>query len=177
MDSIEPSQFNVLVIEDNEHFRLLTRTVLQSAGIRAIREARDGVEALEALREEPADLVLLDWKMEPMDGLVFVSRVRRSPASPDPFVPVLMVSAYLDAELVREAYDAGVDACIAKPITAKGLLSRISDLMKHRRPFVRTETYFGPDRRRADLPFQGPERRVTPCEPIRPPARPLRWRS
>lgn len=170
MTTMDPGALHVLVIEDNENFRLLMRTVLETAGIRFVREARDGVEALKALRQGAVDLVLADWKMAPMDGLTFVSRIRRSPDSPDPFLPILMVSAYLDAELVREARDAGVDDCLAKPITATGLLNKINDVLLNRRPFVRSRGYFGPCRRRSDQPYQGGERRRLPPEFVEVPA-------
>lgn len=153
------SSLKVLIIEDNQHFRLLIRTVLQTLGIRNAQEAKDGSEALNVLQTYPADLVIADWKMEPMDGVAFATFIRRSPDSPNPYLPIIMVSGYSEARLVLDARDAGVNEFLAKPISAKGLISRICAVVDKPRPFVRTETYFGPDRRRRQLPFTGPDRR------------------
>ena len=68
----------------------------------------------------------------------------------------LILALWPREELAR---DAGVDEFIAKPVTAKALLARINSIVNHRRPFIRTGRYFGPDRRRKNMPFDGPEKR------------------
>jgi two-component system chemotaxis response regulator CheY len=61
---------------------------------------------------------------------------------------------------VHEARDAGVDEFLAKPLTAKGVIERMTQVIDHPRPYVRAESYFGPDRRRrADPNYRGPWRR------------------
>lgn len=159
MIGFDGSSLKVLVIEDNQHFRLLIRTVLQTLGVRNVNEARDGAEALSVLKSFPADLVVLDWKMEPMDGIVFAHKVRRSPESPNPYLPIIMVTGYTEARLVTEARDAGVNEFLAKPISAKSLISRIVSVIQKPRPFIRTEQYFGPDRRRRQVAHTGADRR------------------
>jgi hypothetical protein len=58
------------------------------------------------------------------------------------------------------ARDAGVTEFLAKPISAKGLYQRILNVVANPRPFIKTETYFGPDRRRnVNASYAGPERR------------------
>ncbi len=155
----DPAALKVLVVEDSEHFRLLIRTVLHSMNIRDVREAADGTEALAVLREFAADLLILDYKMEPMDGISFVLKLRRSAESPNPYVPIVMVTAYAEASLVREARDAGIDEFLTKPLSANGLMTRIIGALQHRRRFVRNDTYVGPDRRRQQVAFTGPDRR------------------
>lgn len=153
----------VLVVDDNRHFRNLTRTVLQSVGIRQIEDASDGIFALQTLRDFKADLVILDWKMEPMDGIAFARRLRCSPDSPNPFIPILMVSGHADVSLVRQARDAGINEFLAKPISVKQLTTRIVAVLGKPRPFVRTSTFYGPDRRRRQIPFHGAEQRGMRC--------------
>lgn len=153
------STLNVLVVEDNESFRLLIRTVLHALDIRAVREARDGGEGLEMLGSLSADLVIVDWKMEPMDGMEFARAVRRGDGGVNPYVPIIMVTGYGEARLVIEARDAGINEFLAKPLSAKSLISRIMAVVEKPRPFVRTASYFGPDRRRRQLPFKGTDRR------------------
>ncbi len=159
MQRFDGRDLKILVIEDNEHFRLLIRTVLHTLDIHQVREAADGSEALEALREFPADIVILDYKMEPMDGISFALKLRRSAESPNPHVPLIMVTGYTEAGLVHAARDAGIDEFLAKPLSAKALVARIVSVVSKRRPFVRCPDYVGPDRRRKDQPFACPERR------------------
>lgn len=161
MVGFDGGQLRVLIIEDNQHIRLLLRTVLHTMGIETILEAHDGEEALAVLRGCPADLLILDWKMEPMDGLSFALKLRRSADSPAPTVPIIMVTAHGEEHLVRKARDAGVDEFLTKPLSAKDLIARISEVMARARPFIRSGDYVGPDRRRRHDPgHASSERRV-----------------
>ena len=143
--------------------RVLLRDVLAALGVSHIREADDGSHAFEIMADADspfvADLVLCDQLMEPMDGLTFVRRLRQSPASPNPYAAVIMVTAYTDIELVAKARDAGVNDFLAKPISARTLYSHIADCVTASRQFVRTPDYFGPDRRRRDLVYDVAKRR------------------
>lgn len=159
MHVFDGEQIKVLIIDDNLNFRRLLRAVLQAFNMRDLREAGGATEGLNLLKDYQADLVLLDWRMEGMDGLDFVRVVRQAPDSPNPYVPIIMVSGYTEAGLVVQARDAGINEFLAKPISAKSLLSRIVSVVQNPRPFVRVKTYFGPDRRRRQTPFSGPNRR------------------
>lgn len=154
----------ILVVDDNVHFRTLLRTMLEALGVRWIEEAADGAGALAMLRRFPADLAIMDWRMDHLDGLECVRRIRRDPGSADRFLPVLMVSGFADAELAHEALDSGVDEFLAKPISARSLVATIEKVLEDRRPFVEIEGgYFGPDRRRRDLALpDGDNRRRMP---------------
>ena len=69
---------------------------------------------------------------------------------------------------IAEARDAGVNEILAKPVTVRGVLSRISEVIENPRPFVRTPDYFGPERRRrADPNYTGKMRRA--ADRLRPP--------
>ena len=87
--------------------------------------------------------------------------VRTSPNSPNPFVPIIMLTGYTHVDHVRQARDAGVNEFLAKPVSVKAILTRLISVIEHPRPFVRTKYYFGPcRRRRVDDEYQGPERRA-----------------
>lgn len=159
MKGFDGQRLNVLIVEDNVNFRRLLKTILHTINITEIAEAEDGSSALELLRNYPADLVLLDWKMEPMDGLAFVAHLRQAPDSPNPYLPVIMITGYTDAGLVTRARDVGVNEFLAKPISAKSLMARIIAVLENPRPFVKAPNYFGPDRRRKQVPLKGRERR------------------
>ncbi|HVI52685.1 MAG TPA: response regulator [Candidatus Sulfotelmatobacter sp.] len=168
MSALDGVELKVLVVEDNQHFRLLISTVLHTLGITQVEEARDGVDALRRLHSFPADFVIVDWKMEPMDGIGFAHAIRHSPESPNPFLPIIMVTGYSEAALVAEARNAGVNEFLAKPISARSLVARITSVLQTPRAFVRSPDYFGPDRRRGQQPFSGPDRRVGPADIILP---------
>jgi CheY-like chemotaxis protein len=150
----------VLIVEDNQHMRMLLRSLLGSVGMHDIHEAADGSAALEALAARRCDLILCDLAMKPMDGLEFTRDVRRSKKSANPFVPIIMISGYTEKHRVEAARDAGVTEFLAKPITAQSLYSRIAEIMERPRAFIRSDAYCGPDRRRkADNNYAGPWRR------------------
>jgi CheY-like chemotaxis protein len=150
----------VLVVEDNPHMRSLLRSLLIAIGIRDIVEANNGDTALEVLRDKKCDLVLSDLAMKPMDGLEFSRAVRTAEKSPNPFVPIIMISGYTEKHRIEAARDAGVTEFLAKPITPASLFSRMAKIVEQPRAFVRTASYFGPDRRRKALEsYVGPWRR------------------
>jgi two-component system chemotaxis response regulator CheY len=152
----------VLLVDDNQHMRAIVTTVLAGVGVKQVRETRDGAEALEALRDWPADLAIVDFQMLPVDGVEFTRMVRNAPDSKNPYLPIIMMTGHSEKSRVFEARDAGVTEFVAKPLTAKAVLDRMQAVIYYPRPFVRTTTYFGPDRRRRDDPaFPGPWLRST----------------
>jgi len=151
---------NILLVDDNQHMRAITSTILQSAGVRNIREMPDGATALTALRDSPCDLAIVDFNMFPLDGVEFTRLVRNSPDSANPYLPIIMMTGHSEKNRVMEARDAGVTEFVTKPITAKALFDRIQSVIVRPRPYVKTEGYFGPDRRRTgSANYRGPKRR------------------
>jgi len=141
--------------------RSLLRALLNSIGIKDISEAAHGGTAVEILRERKCDLVLTDLAMKPMDGLEFTRHVRGSEQSPNPFVPIIMITGHTERHRVEAARDAGVTEFLAKPITAANLFARIAEIVERPRAFVKCDSYFGPDRRRRTIEdYAGPWRRA-----------------
>ncbi len=156
----------VLLADDNQHMRAIVTTVLAGVGVKQVRETRDGSEALGILRDWPADLAIVDFQMYPLDGVEFTRLVRNAPNSKNPYLPIVMMTGHSERSRVMEARDAGVTEFVVKPLTAKAVIDRIQAVIYHPRPFVRTTTYFGPDRRRREDPaYAGPRRRVTDQAP------------
>lgn len=151
----------VLIVDDVAHGRALLAEILRAIGVRQIHEAGDGVEGLEVMQAHAIDVVLTDLAMASLDGIAFARRLRTSPGSPNPMIPVLMITGHSTPRHLQEARDAGVNAVMAKPITARGLIERLQQVVSDRRPFVRGGDYFGPDRRRRRDPnHRGPWRRA-----------------
>ena len=149
-----------LIVDDNVHMLNIVKTILRGFGATQVIEAKDPGEAFERLRHDAIDIVVLDYLMGEEDGVAFLRRLRNDRASPTPYVPVIMLTAHSEQNRVEAARDAGATEFCAKPVTAAEMLRKVAAVIDHPRPFVRSDTYFGPDRRRRDDPnFQGPERR------------------
>jgi len=152
----------ILLVDDNHHMRVLLTEILRAIGVRQVYEANDGAEALQVMRTHQIDIIMSDLAMQPLDGIDFVRLLRNSPDSPNPMAPVIMITGHSTHKRVNEARDVGVNEFLSKPVTAKGVLDRISRVVENPRPFVRTANYFGPDRRRrSDPDYSGPMRRST----------------
>jgi len=137
MSSVDVTQLNILIVEDNIHFRTLIRSILQALGMNRLEEARDGMEALELLgdpdKEFSTDLVILDWKMDGMDGVECVRQIRKL-KGPHDLVPIIMVTGYTETSLQNKARDAGVNGFLGKPISPQSLMGRIVSVMDKSRP-------------------------------------------
>jgi CheY-like chemotaxis protein len=151
-----------LIVEDNTHMRSLLRALLNALGIKDILEAANGQTGLKLLQERKIDLVLTDLTMAPMDGLELTRHLRNDENSPNPFIPIIMITGHTERYRVEAARDAGVTEFLAKPITAHNLFARITEILEKPRAFVRCDNYFGPDRRRHNEidTYGGPWRRA-----------------
>jgi CheY-like chemotaxis protein len=167
MSSTAFERLRVLIVEDNLHMRTLLRSLLCSLGMRDIHEAADGSAALTLLREKKYDLILTDLAMKPMDGLELTREIRNAPGSPNPFIPIVMITGHSEKHRVQAARDAGVTEFLAKPVTAQSLFSHLAMIVEHPRPFVRCSSYFGPDRRRKTIEdYAGPWRRQSDFDDV-----------
>ncbi|MHB8604857.1 MAG: response regulator [Thermoplasmatota archaeon] len=102
----------VLIVDDEPDILVSLADVLRAELADAdVRVASSGPEALELLRDEPADLILTDYRMPKMNGLEFLRRARLVA----PSATVIMMTAYPDATIAREAAGAGVVLLVAKP--------------------------------------------------------------
>ena len=153
-------RLRVLVVDDNHHMINIVKTILRGFGIKDFYEARDAVEAFDIVRSESIDFIVVDYQMEILDGTDFIRLVRTADDSPNPYIPIIMLTAYSERSKVEAARDAGVTEFCCKPVTATELYRKVASVINNPRPFVRTSAYFGPDRRRRDSEtYRGPERR------------------
>lgn len=155
-------RLSVLLVDDNRHMLNLMSEILRGLSIRQITKLANPVDAFREMMIMPVDIVVIDFAMEMLDGVEFTKLVRQGKDSPDAFMPIIMVTGYSDAHTVRLARDAGVTEFLAKPISATALFARVLEVINNPRPFIRCNAFFGPDRRRHQLPFDGPDRRVEP---------------
>lgn len=151
---------NILLVEDDWSMRALIRDILKAFGVGDVRAVADGTAALQEMRYYAADIVILDWLMRPMDGMEFLRRIRTGDDTPNAYVPIIMLTAYTEMHRVEECRDAGITEFLAKPVTPGAIYSRIISIIENQRTYVKCDSYFGPDRRRADRPYLGVDRRA-----------------
>ncbi len=113
---------HLLIADDSALARKVLARKLSHAGFE-VHEAQGGASALLRLIEAPVDLVIMDFIMEPMNGLEVLARIRRirSPLQ----LPVLMISATKNPDSVLRATDMGANDFLLKPFSADLLLSKI----------------------------------------------------
>jgi CheY-like chemotaxis protein len=118
----------VLVVDDDPAMRSLVRDVLEAEPELAVRvrEARDGYEALLWLREEPADLVLLDLRMPRVDGWGVLTWLKSSARTAS--IPVVVLTA-LDPVIALREVGRGPDRVLAKPFDLDALVETVAALL------------------------------------------------
>lgn len=161
MSGFDFENLKILVVDDSRPMRSLISSFLIGFGVKEIYEASDADIGYEKLCEVDPDIVITDWRMPPTDGIQLVERIRTDVDSPNPYLPIIMLTGFTELHRVKQARDAGVTAFLAKPVSAASLYKRLCNVIDDQRPFVRVGGFFGPDRRvpRRDKPYDGVERR------------------
>ncbi len=150
----------ILIVDDMKPMLSLTSSVLKIFGFKHIFTATSGDSAFEIVTRDDPDLIITDWMMQPMDGLEFSKLIRRSPLSPNPYVPIVMMTGFSSRLRVENARDMGITEFLVKPFTSRDLYSRVVQIIERPRQFVDSGNFFGPDRRRKLVrDYEGPRRR------------------
>jgi diguanylate cyclase (GGDEF)-like protein len=131
-----PAHASLLVVDDDEMTRDVLTRRLQRIG-HAVVAARDGVQALELIGQQPFDAVLLDIKMPGLTGFDVLKKIRQSKSVTD--LPVLMVTSSDDSDSVVEALELGANDYITKPLDFPVALARIRTQLLLRRVVVALE--------------------------------------
>ncbi|WP_022947005.1 GGDEF domain-containing response regulator [Methylohalobius crimeensis] len=113
---------DIVLVDDDPVLLAKLSKQLQKADHR-VRTCRDGREALKMILENPPQLVVTDWTMQPVDGLTLSRNLRRS--SLGPHLYLIMLTANESEDDLVEAFEAGIDDYVTKPINLKVLLARI----------------------------------------------------
>ncbi|HUT47990.1 MAG TPA: response regulator [Alphaproteobacteria bacterium] len=162
MGSYNFSRLRALVVDDDPNMRTILRMTLEACGFKSLKVASNGPQGYEIVQSFRPDLVITDWEMRGGNGIDLLRQVRTDPASPDQFLPVVVLSGYAYRTSINEARDAGATDFLVKPVSAKRVVARITGLIENPRPFIQTPDFFGPDRRqRADPDYDGPNNRTT----------------
>ena len=166
------ASLKVLVVDDNANVQRLIGDVLRAGGVGQVETANDGVDARGMIARWDPHMIFSDWSMPVMGGLELTRSIRQAAVRPDrripnPQVPVIIVTGHRSEADVQMARKAGVNEFVIKPFTPAGLLSRIQLVLTKPRPFIISEDYIGPDRRRrVELSYSGPLRRTSDPEEV-----------
>ena len=117
----------VLVVDDNLQNLELLQVYLEDIDCRTI-PAHDGLGALEIIKKEPPDLVLLDVMMPKMSGFEVCKRIKNDPRTSD--IPVIMVTALNEFRDIERGIDSGTDDFLSKPVNKLELLTRVKTMLK-----------------------------------------------
>jgi len=127
------------VIEDDPTHLKLAKLVLSAAG-HNVSDAEAAKQALDMIKQEKPDVILLDLALPDIDGLTLVRKLKADPETRA--IPVVAVTAYLDRFKEKDALAAGCEAYLVKPIDTRRLSRVISDVAKdtHQRKFEGMES-------------------------------------
>jgi CheY-like chemotaxis protein len=118
MNSVDNAK--LLIVDDNEGVRHLVSRWLEKAGF-SVREAKDGAEAVEMVKEDPPDIILADIRMPKIDGIELARIIK----SDHPDIKIILMTAYSSPQTIAQARREGVDDYLEKPFT-KDQVERIT---------------------------------------------------
>jgi two-component system chemotaxis response regulator CheY len=139
---------NILVVDDNAYMRKVTRMMLVNLGAKSVIEAADGLAALEAIRNNDPDVMLLDWDMPVLNGIEGLRIVRSPGVFPRPNLPTIMLTSSAQRSHVNEAMRAGAHEFLLKPTSPKALRDRLTSIVVNPRPMIKIGKYYVPRPRR-----------------------------
>jgi two-component system alkaline phosphatase synthesis response regulator PhoP len=121
------SPANILVVDDNQQNLELIVAYLEDIDCN-VSTASDGAEALDVIRENAPDIVLLDVMMPKMSGFEVCRRLKNDPTTTD--IPVIMVTALNEMGDIERAIDSGTDDFLSKPVNKWELITRVRTMLK-----------------------------------------------
>ncbi len=121
----------ILIVDDDPLIRKLITTTLQDVAGYRLREAGDGIQAIEAALEERPEIVFLDYDMPRLNGIETCRRLRSDPVTAG--ATIIMLTAMSDGPHQDRAVDAGADLFLTKPFSPLRLLRLVDGLAAERR--------------------------------------------
>lgn len=168
--------FTVLLVEDYEFMQSLIGGMLKAFGVGNILVCSNAKEATELLTviqaqikigsAKPIDMILTDWMMPGGSGLELINWMRNHKNDFYRFMPIMLISAFASEDIVVASRDNGANEALVKPLSAEKLASRILAMIDNPRAYVKTKTFFGPDRRRQIKKINFVDRRVMKAEQL-----------
>lgn len=122
-------------------------TLLQEIGVAGHYPAGSADEAFELIAKHQIDIALIDDNPPALDGIAFTLEVRLGEDSPNPYLPLILMSRAHSIKHTIEAYEAGVHDVMAQPFPMRRLKTHIARCLVQPPKFICSDHYFGPDRK------------------------------
>ena len=152
-------RLTALVVDENEDTLAATRGALATLGFGQILGAEDTFVAEMFIDETPIHFMLTEQWLSPHDGIELTTRVRRRRDRKAATMPIILHSMVANLDIVERARDAGITDFVARPANLAVLQRRVIGALTQPRPFITSNIYVGPCRRRKHLRRAGLERR------------------
>jgi two-component system chemotaxis response regulator CheY len=136
-----------LVADPNPYFCRIVVNLLRGFGANSLTEVRNSFDAIQILNSQKVDILLCDDKLPPHGGPQVTHAIRRKIDNENRTIPILIMSGETRESLIKIARAAGANMVLAKPVSASSLYDRLTWIAFNPRPFVDTQSYYGPDRR------------------------------
>jgi signal transduction histidine kinase len=124
----EPSQFRILVAEDNKINQIVTRKILEKEGYK-VDLVETGSEAVKAVEEKDYDCVLMDIQMPEMDGYEAASLIREAEKVSNEYIPIIALSAAVTEEDRQRSREVGMNDYVGKPVEKEDLLKALREVI------------------------------------------------
>lgn len=124
---LSTSDMLFLIVDDQQTMRRLMKSCLRQLEYKNFKEAENVAVALQILKKEPIDFVILDWSMPGQPGISLLKKIRESEEWKK--IPVLMVTSEAEQENIMEAIKAKVSGYIIKPVNTKILAEKINGIL------------------------------------------------
>lgn len=139
---------HILIVDGKVGNARLLRGILLALGISNVVMAEDTATALEIMETAAFHVVFCDEAVGPLDAAGFVLSVRRKGKVRNPRTPIVLVSDGPQRAQVEQVRDAGINDLIVRPLSMSSVERKLHTLLAVPKPFIETEAFFGPDRRR-----------------------------
>ena len=161
--------FKVLIADSDQQLATVSKHMLNGMGFTNVQITNSGVKALSLFKTEGFDFLITDWHLKDMDGISMINHIRRDSDSPNPTMPVIMLTGRMEQSDVQIARDNGIHEYVVKPFSAKTIYSRLERIVEFPRYFVVDKEFVGPDRRRKQSTLPTEDRRKKIVQPQRKP--------
>ncbi|HXJ00439.1 MAG TPA: response regulator [Micropepsaceae bacterium] len=139
---------HILIVDGKAGNARLLRGILSALGISEVMLAEDTAAALEIMETASFQAIFCDEAVGPLDAAGFVLAVRRNGKVRNPRTPIVLVSDGPQRAQVEAVRDAGINDLLVRPLSMSSVERKLQSLLAAPKPFIETEAFFGPDRRR-----------------------------
>jgi len=164
---------NLLILEEYIFISDILTLMLKNFGIQNVHKTTTLLDAkqtcestLQAGNDKAIDIAIIDLIPPNNYGFRFMEWVRTHKSPAIQYMPVIFTTNDARKKIIVNGRDTGANEILIKPFTAYNISRRLLTIINSPRPFIKSPTYNGPNRRRRNLPFDGPDRRILNQEDI-----------